>query len=184
MGFPFLAVQFYLTQVASGTKKQKLCVCVYLYLWSLCVCVYVYMDVFACVKVCVFMCKCVYASMPVHVCVCVSVPMYMCVCLCVHVCLCLFTCVCFCVHVCVSMCVSVCFFLVCFSIAVIKQTNKHYDQNNPGGKGLFQLVVYNPSSRECRVGIWRQEPKQRPSRNFAFWFAHMAWSTCFDYLPG
>lgn len=82
----------------------------------------------------------------------------MCACLPVFVYMCLYVYVSVCMCVYVNMCVSVCFFLVCFSIAVIKQTKKkHYDQNNPGGKDLFQLVVYSLSSRECRVGIWRQE---------------------------
>lgn len=89
---------------------------------SICICG---LCVSMCIWMCLPVCKCVYASVPVHVCVCVSVHMYMCVC--------------FCVHVCVSMCVSVDFFLVCFSIAVIKQTKNSMTKTIQKERVYFSL---------------------------------------------
>lgn len=122
------------------------CVSLWLSLWSVCV------SVNACLCVCICIC--------VHVLVCVSVHVCECVCICVSVYIC----------VCVSVCVHVFFFLLCFHIAVIKQIKNTMTKTTPGEKGLFQLIVYSPPSRELRAGTWRQELKQRPSRNFALWF--------------
>lgn len=50
-------------------------------------------------------------------------------------------------------------------------------------KGLFHLTVVVPSGGEGRAETWRQEQKQRPWRNAAYWLvlhgslSFLSWTT-------
>lgn len=112
-----------------------MCICLYMFLWSVCVSVCVYMSLCAgvCVSICMFLhtcvclniclCICGWMSVWMSPCLYVHLCISLCICVCVYMCICIHVCIRVCTHTCVHTCASLCtcFFLVCFSIAVIKQ---------------------------------------------------------------
>jgi hypothetical protein len=96
----------------SWIHKNRLCVCV---------CVFVRACVFVCV-VCVFVRMCVCLCMCVFLCACVFLCVCLCVCVCVC-CLCVCACVCFCARVCifvrVFVCVRMCVLCVCVCVVCV-----------------------------------------------------------------
>jgi hypothetical protein len=110
-----------------------------------------------------------------RVCVCMCVCVCACVCVCVCACACVCVCVCARARVCV--CVCVCEMKTCLRVTIAVM--KHHDKSKLGRKGLFglhfQITVYHGRNIEdrdsSRAGIWRQELKQRPWKDTAYWLA-------------